>query len=310
MKPAYLCLFASLISLTAAHAELFTHLTAEGGTIAYDIRKDPVFGFYTEPPDHYRSQLTFKQGERNTAAPVLVGTIQTTTNEHYLGTSAFQIEIIARNESANSAKAAYKASIDSVGGHDRFTPPVAKSIDWYHGFVMKIDPTYYRLPDEGELLFEQWWQGSPFHPPISLVIVNPKDAAARGWTNGGTNGNFALILRDDDHNADESFPGRAQFFDLGPVVVGQWLRWVVSVRPSPVETNGSITITLDGREKLKLEHIKVGYDPANPQYHDHKPSNRLASVNVCLYRLNGRNLQRLYFDELKFSDRYDDAVTP
>ena len=71
-----------------------------------------------------------------------------------------------------------------------------------------------------------------------------------------------------------------------------------------------IAITLDGKEKLKLEHIKVGYNPDNSQYHDHKPSNRLASVNVCLYRLNGQNCQRFYFDELKFSERYEDAVTP
>jgi len=310
MKPACFCLFISLVSMTAAHAELFNHLTAENGTVAYDFSKNPVFGFYTEPPANYHAQLTFKQGERNTAAPVLVGTIQTTTNEHYLGNAAFQIQIVGRNESTNSAHAAYKASLDSVGGHDRFTPSVFKTNDWYHSFVMKIDPGYYRLPDEGELLFEQWWQGSPFHPPISLVILNPRDAASRGWADAGTNGNFALILRDDDHNADESFPGPARYLDLGPVTTGRWLRWMVAVRPSPVETNGSIVVILDGKEKLKLDQVKIGYDPDNPQYAGHKPSNRFASVNVCLYRLNGQNFQRFYFDELKFADRYDDAVTP
>ena len=310
MKPMCFCVVALLAWTTAVRAELFTHLTAENGSVQFDIKKDPATGWYTEPPANYRSQIAFKQGERNTPAPVLVGTIQTTTNEHYLGQAAFQVQIIARDESTNSPRAAYKACLDSVGGRDPFTPSIFRPTDWYHGFVMKIDPGYYRLPAEGELLFEQWWQGSPFHPPISLVIVNPKDSAARGWNDAGTNGNFALILRDDEHNADESFPGRPQYFDLGPVATGRWLHWVVGVRPSPSTTNGTITVTLDGRQRLNLEHIKVGYDPAHPQYDGHKPSNRFASVNVGLYRLNGQNFQRVYFDELKFADRYDDAVTP
>jgi hypothetical protein len=296
----------TLLLATVSRAETFTHITAEDGGVQYDLRQSAADGTYTEPSSNYRFKLTFKQGERNTSEPVLVGTLKSTQAEHFRGESAIQIQIDARDE-VKSTKAAYKVSIDSVGGHDRFTPQVAQPRDWYNGFAVKIDPAYYKLPDTGELLFEQWWQGSPFHPPVALVIVNPKDSAAKGWANAGANGNFALMLRDDDHNALSTTPGEPQYYNLGPVTTGKWLRWIIHVRPSPIEAAGAVTVTLDGEEKLKLDHIKVGYNPANPQYGDHKPSNRLASVNVCLYRLNGQNFQRFYFDEIKFADSQRDA---
>jgi hypothetical protein len=283
-------------------------LTAEDGAVDYDVQTNAASGWYSEPSTDYRYKLVFKQGERNTTNPVLVATIKPTGAEHYRGKSALQIEIIARNESPRSARAAYKAAVDISGGHDRFAPPVLKPANWYNGFAMKIDSGFYKLPREGEVLFEQWWQGSPFHPPVSLVIVNQKDAIARGWADTGTNGNFALILRDDDHNADETFPGRPQFFDLGPAIPGQWLRWIVEVRPSAAAPDGAIAITLNDRQVLKLDHIKVGYNPGNPQYAAHKPPDHIAAVDIALYRLNGQNYQRFYFDEVKFADNYADAT--
>jgi hypothetical protein len=307
LLPGVAAIIATLVLAAVSRAETFTRITAEHGVVQYNLQQNAADGTYTEPSSSYRFKLTFKQGERNTSEPVLVGALKTTQAEHFRGESAIQIQIDARDE-VKSTKAAYKVSIDNVGGHDRFTPLVAKPVDWYHGFAMKIDPAYYKLPDTGELLFEQWWQGTPFHPPVALVIVNPKDCAAKGWTDAGIDGNFALMLRDDDHNALNTMPGEPQYFNLGPVTTGKWLRWIIHVRPSPIEAAGGVTVILDGEEKLKLDRVRVGYNPANPQYADHKPSNRLASVNVCLYRLNGQNFQRFLFDEIKFADCSDDAV--
>jgi hypothetical protein len=306
-QPGAAAIAMTLVLAAISRAETFTHITAEDGVVQYDLMQNAADGAYTEPSSNYRFKLTFKQGERNTSEPVLVGTLKSTQAEHFRGESAIQIQIDARAE-VKSTRAAYKTSIDSVGGHDRFTPQVAQPRDWYHGFAVKIDPSYYKLPDTGELIFEQWWQGSPFHPPVALVIVNPTDCAAKGWTIAGANGNFALMLRDDEHDALNTMPGQPLYFNLGPVTTGKWLRWTVHVRPSPIEAAGAVTVTLDGQEKLKLDHLRVGYNPANPQYGDHKPSNRLASVNVCLYRLNGQNFQRFFFDEIKFADSSEDAA--
>src|SRR5262249_16999543 len=152
----------------------------ENGAAAYDMKQDAVNGWYIESGSDYRFKLTFKQGQRMTPEPVLVATVQTSDAEHYAGKSAIQIQIVARDE-INTVKPSYKASIDSRTWHDKFSPLVLKPADYYHGFVMKIDPDYYQLPSTKELLFEQWWQGSPYHPPVSLVIVSPADCAARGW---------------------------------------------------------------------------------------------------------------------------------
>ena len=302
-----LAIFLVTILPTISQAETFSHITGENGSVQYDLKQNAADGSYTEPGSSYRSKLTFKQGQRNSAEPVLVGTIQTTANEHFCGEAAIQIQINARDE-VDTTKAAYKASIDSVGGHDPFTPQVAKPIDWYHGFALKIDPACYKLPENGELMFEQWWQGTPFHPPVALVIVSPAVCAAKGWSDVGGEGNFALVFRDDDHDPLNSLPGFAQYFDLGPVTTGKWMRWIVHVRPSPIEAAGAVDVTLDGQPKLNLTNIRVGYNPAHPQYTAQKPSNRLASVNVCLYRMNGQNFQRFFFDEIKFASTAADAA--
>jgi hypothetical protein len=300
-------LLAIVFLASSARAETFTHITAENGVVKYDIHKEAGSGIYSEPLSSYQHKLTYKQGQRTTSEPVLVATLQPTTDEHFRGAGALALEIGARDE-VDTVKAAYKVSIDSVGGHDKFTPRVAEQKDWYHGFAMKIDPANFSLPSTGELMLEQWWQGTPFHPPVALVIVRPQDAKARGWKHIGDSGNFALMLRDDEHNALNTTPGEPRYFDLGPVVLNEWLRWVVHVRPSPIEAKGAVTVWRNDQEQLKLENLKLGYNPENVQYADHKPSNRLASVNVCLYRINGQNHQRVWFDEIKFADRQADAA--
>jgi hypothetical protein len=288
-------------------AETFTHITAENGVAVYDIQKDAGSGVYTEPSSNHQFKLTYKQGQRDTAEPVFVAKLKTTRAEHFRGGEALQLEIVARDE-IDTVKAAYKVSVDSVGAHDRFTPRVAEPKNWYHGFAMKIDLENFSLPNTGDVLFEQWWQGTPFHPPVALVIVGPQEAKARGWIDSSRFGNFALVLRDDEHNALNSTPGEALYFNLGPASANEWLRWIVHVRPSPIEENGAVTVWLNDEQKLKLENVKVGFNPNNPVYDDRKPSNRLASVNVCLYRMNGQNFQRVFFDEVKFANQQADAA--
>jgi hypothetical protein len=234
--------------------------------------------------------------------------VSTTTAEHYLGNEAFQLQIDAYNE-PKSKHAAHKVTIDCVSPGDAYAPSVLKPKDLYNGFAMKIDRTFYSLPKEGEVLFEQWWQGSPHHPPLALVITNEADAKAQGWSDASPNGNFSLILIDDDHGPNSSVPGKPQQFDLGPVTTGEWLRWVVHVRPSPIDPKGFVSVAINDQEKLKLENIKVGYNPSNPEYGKQKPANTMA-VSLCIYRLNGDNRQRFFFDELKFADTAKEADIP
>jgi hypothetical protein len=298
-----------LVAASTGRAEVFTHITAENGVVEYDLAKDQGNGWYSESTGAYQFKLGFKQGERDSSMPVHVATLRTTGEEHFKGKSALELHIKA-NVEKKSLRAAYKVSISSVSPKDPFAPQVAVPKDWYHSFALKIDAASYRLPLEvgQRLIIEQWWQGSPFHPPVTLSILNETDARSHGWTDAGTNGNFALVLRDDDHNAWEKSPGEARTFNLGPVKTGQWLKWIIHVRPDPSGKDGAVTVWLDGIEKLKLIQTVVGYDrsryPVNPT------PIKTFGIDCCLYRLNGPSTQRLFFDEIKFTDSYKEASAP
>lgn len=297
------------IAAASALATVFTHLTAEGGAVDYNYTTNQNNGWYTEPASDYRFKLGFKQGERASTNPVLVATLQTTDAEHFRGKAALELQIAAREEK-KSLRAAYKVDLSCVLPGDPFAPPVATPKDWYHGFALKIDAAHYQLsPQPGQdLIFEQWWQGSPFHAPVVLAILNEADARSQGWPDANTHGNFALVLRDDEHNAWQSGPGQPRYYNLGPVKPGQWIQWVVCVRPSPSGKDGAVTIWMDGAEKLKLTHTAVGYDRA--RYPTKPTPGKTLAVGCCLYRLNGLSTQRFFFDEIKFADSFADAVTP
>ncbi|MCX7009177.1 MAG: heparin lyase I family protein, partial [Kiritimatiellaeota bacterium] len=298
-----------LASASSASAEVFTRITGENGAVAYDPTKDQGNGWYAEPASAYRFKLGFKQGERNSPTPVHVATLRTTDEEHFKGKSALELQIKAYEEKT-SLRAAHKVSISSVSPSDPFAPQVAVPKDWYHSFALKIDAASYRLPREAgqRLIIEQWWQGSPFHPPVTLTILNETDARSLGWTNTELNGNFALVLRDDTHNACEKSPGEPRYFNLGPVKTGRWQKWIIHVRPDPSGKDGAVTVWLDGAEKLKLAQTIVGYDrsryPAKPT-----PMKTFA-IDCCLYRRNGPSTQRFFFDEIKFTGSYNEAAAP
>jgi hypothetical protein len=298
------------LGVSVSNAEVFTHLTGEGGMVDYDYLKDEGNGWYSEPATAYRFKLGFKQAERKSPRPKLVATLEPTTSENFAGQSAVRLRIIA-NEEIKSLKAAYKVDLSVVKPGDAFSPQVAVAKDWYHAFALKIEASDYRLPSgpDEELTFEQWWQGSPFRPPVSLVILNENDSRHQGWSDASSKGNFALVLRDDDHNAWESGPGAPRHYDLGPVATGNWLRWVVHVRPSPTNKEGAVTVFVNGTEKLKLTGIMVGYAPAR-YVTKPRPGASIAYVGCCVYRLNGPNTQTFYFDEIKFADSLADVLTP
>ena len=150
--------------------------------------------------------------------------------------------------------------------------------------------------------------GFAFHPPVALTIINEIDARSKGWQDANPNGNFALVLRDDDHNAWEPGPGQPRYYNLGPVKTGQWTKWVVCVRPSPSGKDGGATIWIDGAEKLKLANTAIGYERA--RYRTKPTPAKSFAVSCCIYRMNGLSTQRFFFDEIKFADSFLDAVTP
>lgn len=286
----------------------FVHITAEGGVSKFNPGStNRSSGTYTEPDESKVFGEDFKQGERNSSHPVLVATITPTTAEHWLGKQSLQFQIIDHDEPGT---AAYKADLAVADGHDSYDGQVVQPNDRYLGFAVKIDPTYYVLPNTAtaDVIISQWHQGSPMHPVVTLSILPPAAAAAQGWPATPT-GRFALVIRNDKHNPLDQLPGAPLRYDLGPVQTGVWLTFVTHVRPG-LTTNGVVTVWENGQQLINVTDQRVGYDPSNPQYRPHGvPPAHFDWISLTLYRTHGANHQRLYFDEAKFADSLA-AATP
>ena len=310
--------------ISEAEAKVYVHISGDDGVVDYDMArilatmgtaqgKDAERalgrGWYKEPDSPGQEfPIAFKQGERNSTNPVQVATLKSTQEEHFIGKSALEFQIIARKENKPGSTAWYKVGLDLSTNNQIM---VEKPKDWYLGFAMKIDPVNYSLPEgtNGAVLFQQWWQGSPMHPPMSLEIVNQTYAGNLGWRDADPKGNFALAVRDVDHNPGGPYDkGQPKYYDLGPVRLGQWIRWVVCVRPDPSGKEGRVAVWMDDEKKMNLYPIVVGFnqDPAKGI----KMGCKNFSVNVAIYRGNGSNSQRLFFDEIRLADSLEEVQLP
>ena len=295
----------SLLALRV-EAKVYVHITAEDGVVDYDISRSAERGWYAEPDcPGQKFSLGFKQGERYSAKPVLVATIKRTDEEHFMGKSALEMQIIARQENKVGSTAAYKLSFDVSPGK---LVMVGQPKNWYLGFAMKIDPLNYSLLNDKKqsILFQQWWQGSPYHPPVSLQILNQAAVSNLGWKDANPSGNFALAIKDVDHNpGGPNDKGQTKYYNLGPVQTGQWLKWVICVRPDPSGGDGAVSVWINEDKKIELHPIVVGFNQ------DPKLGNKTGSkdlwVNLDIYRLNGLCNQRFFFDEIKLADSFDEA---
>ena len=288
-------------------AAKYAYVTAEDGKTDYNFTKSQYRGWYTEPRcANQKFSVGYKQAERKSDNPKMVATIKRTDEEHYNGKSALEIQVIANNPKIRNSTAAYKVCFDVSPGN---TIIIDKPKDWYLGFAMKIDAENYTLPQGAwqPLLFQQWWQGSPYPPPVSLQILNQRDSEKYGWKDANPDGNFALVLRDVEHDISSTQNKvRSQTHNLGPVKIGHWLEWVICVRPDPSGKDGSVTVWKNGEQKICLRKIVVGFNQDNQL--GKTIGIKTLWVNFGIYRANGENNQRFYFDEITLSDKLSEAT--
>lgn len=280
-----------------ASPTILTKITGEGGEIQYDFARNPNNGWYLESGQTYRFKLGFKQGERTSSHPVEVATVTVDHANPYHGTPSLALQIIARKEIKPRSTAYYKVSVSSKQERDGLALPLTSGETFVHSFAMKIDPKS-SIDDDAPVIFEQFWQGSPFSAPVSLVMLSANDARGLNWPDAGPRGNFALKLTNDNHAPLHRFPTKAVLVDLGPISVGVWMVWQVDVTPSPSQPAGEVRVLRDGKQVADVAHHKVGFDPANPQYDTQRPAKQFAGVDILLYRKNGDSFQRVYFDDV------------
>lgn len=282
----------------------FDFISAEDGQIDYQIETDSASGWYSELDNSHRFHIAYKQADRDSGHPSEVASAIVTRSEHFSGNSSIALSISSFRERNPRSTAFYKVSISNISNvllkefrsiHD--------NTEVIHKFSMKIDGDGFSLSPNQDVGFEQFWQGSPFHPPVSLRMMSEEDALQRGWGEHSRFGHFALCLINDDHGPSGAQSGNPQLYDLGVISVGRWISWEIRVLPSPVLESGFVSVYRDNNEIITLKDIKVGYNRDNPIYKEKKPSNTIQSVEIMLYRENGSSYQKVFFDDMSVSTK-------
>jgi hypothetical protein len=267
------------------------------GDVQYDIHKNPNNGAVMDASG-YEYKLGYKQGERATQDPVEVAKITINRRVGHPRPPSLEIEIAARQEDNPKSTAYYKASLSIIKPTDGDRLSVLQRRVIRHSFDMLIDPQTFLIANKAPVEFQQFWQGSPFSAPVSLSMVSRSDAEAAGWRDAGRDGNFSLTIKNDDHEPLNKVGLPPLVYDLGPIPLGRWMHWRVNVVPDPTG-RGLVVVQRDGKDLINISNVKIGFNPSNPQYVDHKPSSTFEDVDVLLYRQNGKASQQdVFFDDI------------
>ena len=244
-------------------------------------------------------QSGYKQADRDSANPIKVSQASINSREKFNEHSSIELEVNAHAESKQNSTAWYKVAVSALESGGKKQLSVLASASIFHGFAMKIDPRNFAVPDHG-IVFEQFWQGSPFHPPIALTMEKADASLNQPSTSEQKIGDrFVLSIADDADGAigKDSQPRQ---IDLGPVRLGEWLRWVVEVKPSPGSPDGAVRVWLNDKLIADIQNIQVGYSPGR-MFAGHHPSKYFESVDVSVYRENGNSHQKVFFDDIRLA---------
>jgi hypothetical protein len=194
-----------------------------------------------------------------------------------------------------------KVNLTVCTGHDSFAPTFSNKR--YLGIEVEFPQANFQSPNGaypgGSFLFAQFWQGAPYHPPVSLHVAS---ADANGvdvqvW-----------IFNDQTGGAPSSTP---VVIDVGTVPYG-WNSVVMMVIPD-YTGSGQVKLWVNGTQTVAWTGY-VGYDPnSTSAYHwgsGQTPVYPNQSFNVYYgpYRTQQETKQQMFFDEIRLTDTYSEAV--
>ncbi len=160
------------------------------------------------------------------------------------------------------------------------------------GFAVRLE-TNFQTPDQAVQLF-QWWQGSPFSPPLELRVK----AGSLSWE---------LVYRNDQTGRG---PTAAVSLAEGGMSVGAWYRFVVCTRMSYSSSlgTGNVKLWLNGTQYVDQDGV-YGYNPnvdfpyAGSTYR----SNPRFDLFFGLYRPRQSKRAKAFFDQVRFGVTYADV---
>ena len=168
----------------------------------------------------------------------------------------------------------------------------------YLGFAVDIPSATFQSPSKGAVQLAQWWQGSPYTPPLSVTIT--------GQNAGGAT--YAVrVYNNTTFGNPSSVP---VVVSTGTIPLDTWTSFVVM---SIMDYNGQGQVKLwqDGAQ-LAAWTGDVGYDPTTIPYHNPPAGtdfpNTAFDVFFGPYREQQTTSQQFYFDEIRWSDTFAEAT--
>ena len=267
---------AVLLSAHSARATLFKYVTAEpssptGAVINAD-------GSLTESGVNYA--VVYKPVPQ--AAWVESPWID--TSHAYNGQASIGFEINPTPDPGSTLTD--KVQLTISGAHDAS----AATFDTHRdlGFAVYIPSANFEPPTHGGVQLCQWFQGSPYTPPLSVTIT--------GETSGGAT--FEVLVYNNATGGNPSSvpvivaTGTIPFDTWTPIVIEAVMDYNYRGRVDMWE-NGTLLVSWTG---------SVGYNPATIPYNPSAgtpPPNSLFAVDIGPYRAQQATTQEFFFDEVR-----------
>lgn len=286
MKNRVLSIIALSVLIAAqANAMLYRHITAETTIPAQaTINSD---GSLTENGVNYRCIY------KPTPQASWVRTPWISPSQAYRGSHSIGMEIDAQQPTLSGDVDKVNHRLSS--GNDSFA--LTFGIKRYTGFAVELPSANFQIPTAG-LMIAQWWQGSPYGPPVRLEITNDTTDVVT-WK--------IYILNNDTLGNPSATP---IVLNGGTIPFDTWTPFVIMLIPD-FNGNGQIKVWQNGIQVIAWTG-KVGYDPSTIPYKN-PPSgtpnpNDAFDVFYGPYRNRQNTKQQMFFDEIKFADTYTEAT--
>lgn len=211
-------------------------------------------------------------------------------SQHYRGAHAIGFQMNPTSGTAPDGQNMDKSNFRLIAGNE--TNALGFMETKYTGYALKLEAAH-ENPEQPVQLF-QWWQGSPFSPPLEMRIKA-----------GSTD--YEFVYRNDSTGRG---PSAAQVLYTGSMTKDVWYRFVVYTKMSHTNDGqtGQIKIWVNGN-LVKDWNGDVGYEPDMDYYYagSYYQANPKFDIFFGLYRNRQMKTAKVMFDQVKFTSTYNEA---
>ena len=170
----------------------------------------------------------------------------------------------------------------------------------YMGFAVDLPSAAFQGPTLGDVQIAQYWQGSPYEPPLSITVSG---ATANSAT-------YQVLVYNNAYY--DNYPNSSPtVLSTGSITFNTWTTFVVMATMG-YDNNGQVALWQDGVQQFNDSGINVGYNPnvnpyPNPPAGTGDPNSKF-DCYIGPYRDDQDTQQEEYFDQIRWGSTYSDAL--